>query len=296
MAFSYSNPGLALAGLVFQEVAGKPYADLMTERLFAPLGMSHSTFRPTVAMTWPLAMGHEAEREEKPHVVRPMADDARFWPAGSTLYTSAADLARFVRAFLNGGRLDGRQVLSPTVISQISTPHADIPALFEDGHYGYGLLLFRDKGLRVLEHGGTMTGFSALVRMVPEHRFGLIVLANRSGVRLPRTTDEAMRLFLPVSPSAPPAERPAMPMSAEERARYAGVYTGRWPLELFEKEGRLFLRRFGQEMEVMKTGDRRFAVRPAGADRPQEFVLGPDGPDGRPLYLHMALWAFPRAQ
>lgn len=294
-AFSYSNPGLALAGLAFQEASGKPFADLMAERLFTPLGMSHSTFRPTEAMTRPLSMGHSAEGEGKPTVVRPMADDARFWPAGSTLYTSANDLARFVRAFLNGGRLDGKPVISPAVLSQVAKPHADIPALFEDGHYGYGLMLFREKGLRVAEHAGTMTGFSGLIRMVPEHHFGLIVLANRSGVRLRKTTDEAMRLLLPVKTDNPAAERPALPVPAEERARLTGFYSARWPMEVFEKEGKLFLRRFDQELEMTKVGDRRFVARPSGNGNPQELVFGPDGPDGHPLYLHMALWAFARA-
>jgi CubicO group peptidase (beta-lactamase class C family) len=305
-AFSYSNPGFALAGLVLQEAGGKPYADLMAERLFTPLGMSRTTFRPALAMTWPLSMGHAAdtadtadaadaaEGDDKPKVVRPMADDARYWPAGSTVYTSADDLARFVQAFLNGGRLDGKQVLSPAVIARVSTPHAEIPALFEEGRYGYGLFLFKERGLRVAEHAGTMTGFSALVRMVPEHRFGLVALANHSDVRLERTAEAAMRLLLPVGPETVPEERPAILMSAAERAGYAGTYTARWPMELFEKDGKLFLRRFGQELEVAKIGDRRFRVQLPGAPRPQEFVLGPAGADGKPLYLHMFLWAFPR--
>src|SRR5258708_4302383 len=55
--YSYSNPGFWLAGYLAETVAGKPYAEVVDERVFKPLGMSRSTFRPTMAMTWPLAQG-----------------------------------------------------------------------------------------------------------------------------------------------------------------------------------------------------------------------------------------------
>lgn len=59
--YSYSSPGYWLAGLVVEEVGGKPYADAMDELLFKPLGMSRSTLRPSVAMTYPLTAGHRVE-------------------------------------------------------------------------------------------------------------------------------------------------------------------------------------------------------------------------------------------
>jgi hypothetical protein len=103
-----------------------------------------------------------------------------------------------------------------------------------------------------------------------------------------------MRLLLPVKPDAPAAPLPEVAMSQEEMARLAGTYVSRWPMEVVHRDGQLFLRRFGQELPLGRTGDRRFAAQPPGADRPQELVAGPEGPDGHPLYLQMALWVFPR--
>jgi CubicO group peptidase (beta-lactamase class C family) len=57
--FSYSNPGYWMAGYLLEVVSGKSYADAMQERIFRPLGMVHTTLRPTMAMTWPLALGHD---------------------------------------------------------------------------------------------------------------------------------------------------------------------------------------------------------------------------------------------
>ena len=56
---SYANPGYWVAGYLVEVLTGKPYADAMEERVFRPLGMARTTLRPTMAMTYPLAQGHE---------------------------------------------------------------------------------------------------------------------------------------------------------------------------------------------------------------------------------------------
>jgi CubicO group peptidase (beta-lactamase class C family) len=68
--YSYSNPGFRLAGFVVQEISGKPYADVMEEIIFKPLGMDRTTLRPTLAMTYPFSQGHDGA--DKTAVVRPI--------------------------------------------------------------------------------------------------------------------------------------------------------------------------------------------------------------------------------
>ena len=123
--YSYSNLGFIIAGLVAEEIGSKSYADLMSERIFAPLGMKSTTFRPTMAITRPLSQGHDSDGDSKPVVHRPFVEGTPSWPAGF-MYSNVYDLARFAIAFMNGGKIDGRQVLSPAVIAMMSTPHADI--------------------------------------------------------------------------------------------------------------------------------------------------------------------------
>lgn len=124
--FSYSNPSYNIAGYIIQELTGKRYADAMDERLFKPLGMTHTTYRLTVAMTFPLSQGHDAAGTAKPTVVRPFVNNVGDWAPGFA-YTNVADLARFVIAFMNGGRIDGKQVLSPSLIATLSAPYVDVP-------------------------------------------------------------------------------------------------------------------------------------------------------------------------
>ena len=70
--YSYSNPAFWLAGFVVESVSGKRYADQMTASLFKPLGMSRTTLRPLVAMTYPIAQGHD-DSPKGPAVIRPAA-------------------------------------------------------------------------------------------------------------------------------------------------------------------------------------------------------------------------------
>ncbi len=138
--YSYSNLGYVVAGYVLSVATGKPYADVMHDEVFAPLGMARSTIRPIEAMTWPLSQGHQRDRDGAPHVVRPAPDDSRYWPAGSA-FTSALDFARLAMAMMNDGRLDGRQALPEGVVRTWLTPLVPVAGDTSAApvRYGFGL-------------------------------------------------------------------------------------------------------------------------------------------------------------
>jgi CubicO group peptidase (beta-lactamase class C family) len=107
----------------------------MEEIVFAPVGMTSSTLRPTMAMTRAFSQGHDIVKE-KVEVLRPAPDKAANWPAGS-LFSNLTDLSRFAIAMMGGGQIDGKQVVSPKVVTALTTPRADIPG--SKAKYGYGL-------------------------------------------------------------------------------------------------------------------------------------------------------------
>jgi CubicO group peptidase (beta-lactamase class C family) len=271
--YSYSNPGYWLAGALIEAVSGRLYADQMHEGLFAPLGMMRTTLRPTVAMTYPLAQGHDVV-DGKPVVVRPFANNAASWPAGS-IFSSVTDLSRFVMAFVGGGRVEGKQAIAPAVIAMLSTPTAKIPG--SDSEYGYGVNVGSYRGVRLIQHGGSRSGYGSIIRMVPEKQFGVIVLANRSGAGLPRTADKAMELVLALpAPTRDSAGVPA-PMTDREMDAYVGVYSqGARRMEIVKKDGKLILKQGGRETEMRRTAMHRFAPG-------LFFVAAADGPID---YLH----------
>lgn len=279
--FSYSNAGFALAGLAIEEAGGKPYADQITQYVFKPLGMARSTFRPTAAMTYPLAQGHQANANSKPVIVRPFTDNVAGWPAGF-MFSSANDLARFALAFVNGGKIEGQQVLPPSLIAKLSTPYADVPGF--DLKYAYGLRVADYRGLRLVEHGGALPGFGAELKMAPEHGFAIIVLANRSGARLEKTVQKAMEIMLPLKAKA--AEKPpaALPISQEEMTRYTGLYTNGNSIEIVIKDGQLCYKQRDFLFPLTRIGAHNFSFSPdPGEVEECNFVAGRDG---RIRYLH----------
>jgi CubicO group peptidase (beta-lactamase class C family) len=192
--YSYSNRGFALAGLLLQEAAKKPYADEISESVLKPLGMNRSTFRPTEAMTYPFSQGYRQNKTGKLEVIRPFEDSTTYWPAGF-MFSSANDLSRLAIALMDNGSIDGKHVLSATAIQDMESPHADIPSFPDNRTYGYGLMIHNYRGLQIVEHSGDIDGFACRFKMVPNHRFAVIVLCNRN-VEMNRTYEKAFQLML----------------------------------------------------------------------------------------------------
>jgi CubicO group peptidase (beta-lactamase class C family) len=285
---SYSNPGYWLAGFVSESISKKPFADHLSESVFKPVGMTSTTFRPTMAMTFPLAQGHNAAGKAPPTVVRPFADNAASWPAGS-MFTNVLDLSRFIIAFLNSGKLEGKQVLSPQVIAKLSTPQVAIPSQPE-AKYGYGLMIRNHRGVRVVEHGGSRSGYGSVIKMAPDQRFAVIVLGNRTGVSLNKTAEKAMELILPLKPKPIGTSKQDLPISAAEMANYIGKYGQREVgVEILLKDGKLVLKQGANERPIRKIGENRFAAGASGGPS-TEFVLVLGG-DGKAEFFQSGLRA-----
>lgn len=258
--YSASHPGYAVAGLLIEEVAGKPFADVMMEKLLSPLGMSRSTCRPLVAVTYPFSQGHRTLPGQKLTVVRPFASNSVGWPS-EAVFSTATDLSRFLIAFLNGGKLDGRQVIAPSVIATLAKPHAAGPAVVK-GEVRHGLSSASYANHQILRGNHSWAGMLSQIRIAPDARFGMIILSN--GRQLTKTNQKALEMFL--GPPPPPAASESLPMTQAEMSRYTGTYANERVLTLFIKDNKLFVRddtgsfTKGAELLVTKVGDNRFSI------------------------------------
>lgn len=169
--FVYSNVGFHLAGFVAQTVAGKPYAALMQEWVFGPLGMTRTTFDPLVALTHPTALAHQRRSDGTLRVERRFADNAACHPSGFAL-SSISDLCRFARLLMNGGL---PSFLSPTSLAQMQTRQTTVSG---DLGYGLGLFIGDYKGVRRVGHGGDIRSYGALFFLAPDTGTAVILLFN----------------------------------------------------------------------------------------------------------------------
>ena len=286
--YSYSSPGYWFAGYAVEAIDGKPYADAMTELLFKPLGMERTTLRPFMAITYPFATGHNVEAGHAA-IIRPMFNNVAMWPAGS-MFSNAHDLSRWVIAFLNEGRLDGQQVLSTSLVKEMAVPRVPVPGE-TDSYYAYGLTAFKYQGLQFVGHGGFSRGYGSMVQMVPERKFAVIVLTNKSGETLRKSLNKAMELGLNLKEDEPAKPPAVTPLTNGEMFEYVGSYSHApttW--EVSVKDNKLSLKYEGKDYVLTKSGERKFTF---GAANENEIVFVPDK-SGKIQFLFSELYAAKR--
>jgi len=114
-------------------------------------------------------------------------------PAGA-INSHVLDMAQWVRLQLGKGRYQGKQLIRADLVEEMHTPHTIIRIdtaqmrLNPDTHfssYGLGWFLQDYRGKKVVHHGGNIDGMSALVAMLPDERFGMVILTNMNGTPLP---------------------------------------------------------------------------------------------------------------
>lgn len=284
--YSYSSANYWLAGLLTEEIHGKSYADALAEIVFRPLGMTRSTIRPTEAMTFPLALGHDVKNGAAT-VIRPIDNNAAKYPGGS-MFSSANELSRFALAMLNGGRIDGKQILAAPVVENLMKPQFYLPG-GDRAFYGYGLLGFDDRGVKTVSHGGASRGYGSTIFFAPEQKIAIVVLANTSGQTLPKSRQKAMQMLLPFKTQ--PAEQPKkLETSAEDIKNFVGRYEHApqsW--EVYAKDGKLFVKANDKDFELKKMNKNEFEYEQGG-------ILFVPNERGEVEHIFMGLYAARRVK
>lgn len=169
---SYSNYGTALAGYIVERVSGEPFPDYVERHIFKPLGMDRTTFREplSAAMEPDRAIGYELV--DGRFIARPFEHYHNIMPAGSASST-ANDMARFMIAHLQEGRLGSSRILKPETARMMQTAlTANSNAL---PGFAHGFYEVRDSGPRMIGHGGNTSDFHSMLLLVPESEFGIFM-------------------------------------------------------------------------------------------------------------------------
>ena len=199
---SYSNYATSLAGYIVERVSGRPFNDYVAEHIFRPLGMTRTTFaQPLPPDLAPLmSQGYRLASEgPKPfEVIGP-------FPAGS-MSSTAADMARFMLAHLQGGELEGARILKPETARLM---HSRLFALDPAANgMCYGFYEESRNGQRIIGHGGDTVAFHSDLHLLPDAGVGFFVSHNSlgRGSPLPRVTLWRMFLdrYFPYAPEQPP--------------------------------------------------------------------------------------------
>lgn len=142
--YQYSNAGINTVGRIIEVVSGMAYADFLSARLFAPLGMLETTFWPSdrqmtrIAKTYMPNLAGTALVESSTAAIGytwPPNNPARRPVPGGGLFSTGGDVARFCQMILNGGEWQGKRYLSAAALAEMSKRQT--PAALPES-YGFG--------------------------------------------------------------------------------------------------------------------------------------------------------------
>lgn len=213
---TYDTYGITLAGHLVERLSGMGYEEYLRRNIFEPLEMARAGITVPSVLAPDVAVGYEFAGHWEAMPWEYMNTD----PA-STANATAPEMGNFLIMLLNGGRYKGRQVLSDGAVRQMLTRQFSNDA--EQPGYGYTFWEDRSFGIPAFSHGGSMTGYGALLSVIPEHRIGVFVAYNQESSRLGTAVVSALVTSLFPGSAASPVLRAAYTANADI-SRFAGVY------------------------------------------------------------------------
>jgi CubicO group peptidase (beta-lactamase class C family) len=118
-----------ILGILIERISGQSLADYLREHIFAPLGMDDSFFTVPADKASRIPQCFVFDAETKMKLFDEDGADSlwtkgwSFDSGGGGLASSVADYHRFCRMLLNGGALDGVQIISPKTLELMTSNH-----------------------------------------------------------------------------------------------------------------------------------------------------------------------------
>lgn len=227
--WSYCNSGWSLLGRVIEKLTGQTWDRAMKERLFDPLGLTHTCTLAEEAILFAAAVGHVSDGEGGEQVPTPVWDLPRSVGPAGLIKSTARDVLAFAKMHLCAGRAGGGEVLSPESTEAMTRHEADLPdKLVLGDSWGLGWIRFGWGEHRLIGHDGNTLGQAGFLRLLPASADGegvaVVLLANGGNTR-DLYEDLYREIFAEVAgvemsrPFAPPTE----PFDVDI-APYVGTY------------------------------------------------------------------------
>ncbi|WP_040949892.1 serine hydrolase [Gorillibacterium massiliense] len=255
--FRYDNYGFNLQGYIIQKMSGLPFQDYMTRHVFEPLAMDSSSYMYSERVKQALAKPYDntlTEIEQYGNVPDCMPDGGMF--------TTGADMARFLLAMTGGGQLGNSRILSESSIKEMEkksvTIHPDMPGI------GYGLESSYPQfynGYTVVEKGGDLSGFHSNLSLLPDQHTGIFLSLNSDKGNLRSVFfEQFMNRYFPKTGNGPTFVTPEP--SKQQLSRFEGLYqhlrTPAFRSSITATEGALIVEDLFGTHTLRQTGDLLF--------------------------------------
>jgi CubicO group peptidase (beta-lactamase class C family) len=183
--YSYQNVMFLAAGEAAGKASGSSWDEQIAQRIFTPLRMTSSVTSAKRVSTRNVALPHGVIRDSA--YAKPLWNADNIGPAGSIL-SSAQDMAQWLRFQLGDGVYEGKRLLKSEPFRETHTPQVltgsgagapgDRTTLFSTYALGWQVQDYR--GQVMWTHTGGTDGMSSVVGLLPDQKFGVVILTNVS--------------------------------------------------------------------------------------------------------------------
>ena len=219
---SYSNYGFTLAGYIAERVSGEKFERYIDNHILKPLRMTSSTFdQPLPPQLAPQMSKAYLNSSKKPRDF----EFVQAAPAGA-LSTTAADMTRFMLAFLQDGSVDGVAILKPETVRQMETRQFELDPMICG--LGITFMEYWMNPVRAIGHGGDTIYFHSDMVLVPDAYVGYFISYNSLGKNVGGDRGEILRAFMNRYFPYPTESKVDVDASTQESdgRKVSGVYDG----------------------------------------------------------------------
>ena len=187
---SYSNYGFTLAGYIVERTSGEKFERYVDNHILRPLRMTNSSFDQPLSsqLASQISQGY-LNASKKPRDF----EFVQAAPAGA-LSTTAADMTRFMLAFLQDGSVDGIAILKPETVRQMETRQFELHPMICG--LGITFMEYWMQPVRVIGHGGDTVYFHSDMVLVPDAHVGYFISYNSLVKNIGGGRGEVQRAFM----------------------------------------------------------------------------------------------------
>ncbi|MGB1284762.1 MAG: serine hydrolase [Polaribacter sp.] len=175
--YAYSNTGYAVLAQVIEKITGMSFADFMEKEIFLPLEMNNSTI---------LEKDKEIKNRAYGYIVKDTSVSTKDQSLTSAIqgdggvYSSILDYYKWDKALYSD------KLMPQTKLDEAFYNYNEEGKSTEDG-YGYGWIVSYFNGIKIVQHGGSSTGFGSHVIRIPSENISVAIFTNRNkrGQELP---------------------------------------------------------------------------------------------------------------
>jgi len=186
--YAYQNVGFNMITSAIKSATRQNYTEVVSDRLFRPLGMNGASFgKDNLIRTPNWARSHKRDRTSvkgiRSWTVREVKQPYYDLPAAGGVNASISDMAKWLAAQMGYAPA----VIPLSRLKALHTPLVATPAelrrnrrmqRLSHAHYGLGWRIYKYAGQTVINHSGSVEGYTAQIAFLPKQDVGIVLLAN----------------------------------------------------------------------------------------------------------------------